>query len=38
MKNIQQELPHHVGKDKKQIVNDVIISTSNGKEVKNCRS
>ena len=35
MKNIQQEVPHHVGKDKKRVVNDVIISTFNGKEAKN---
>ena len=35
IKNIQQELPHHVGKDKKRMVNDVIISTFNGKEAKN---
>ena len=34
IKNIQQELPHHVGKDKKRMVN-VIISTFNGKEAKN---
>ena len=35
IKNIQQELPHHVGIDKKRMVNDVIISTFNGKEAKN---
>ena len=34
IKNIQQELPHHVGKDKKRMVNG-IISTFNGKEAKN---
>ena len=35
IKNIQQELSHHVGKDKKRIVNDVIISTFNVKKAKN---
>ena len=35
IKNIQQELPHHVGKDKKRMINDIIISTFNEKEIRN---
>ena len=35
IKNLQHEIPHHVPKDKKALVEDVITSSFNGKEATN---
>ena len=35
IKNLQHEIPHHVPKDKKALVKDIITSSFNGKEAKN---
>ena len=35
IKNLQHEIPHHVPKDKKTLVKDIITSSFNGKEAKN---
>ena len=35
IKNLQHEIPHHVPKEKKALVKDIITSSFNGKEAKN---